>query len=606
MALPNTLKNSNFTQKYIVDADKLMENFQYVLDQIGETPLQNLIIATGQPYNKLNAQQLVTAIIQLILAGQYFTDKSTAVNSLLLTPSVSSYSNPFTYIDNMEFVFTPAYTNTGAVTILFDGLDSTAYTKPLVDRAGNPLLDSAIVAGKSYCAHYSSDRDAFILGSLRDSTNNAYSEAALAFVEDVVESLGITFSSLNPSQLSKALAEYSLLTTYKDVSTSADLNGQIYRIKPFNEEGSSITTLASPFEYYNGMTIRFTPSYDNNSSDAYIVIDTLTPIALKQMDGSNVAAGDIRQGIDIVIRYVNSVFYLVSNKISNLSLNSGVSVNSIESSLSSNNKSIPTSSAVKNAIDTLDTKISNVKKSLLGKKAFCVAGSEGDPYIYIDTSAIIMQSGVELVYSDYSYEVTDTPYTFDLSSTTGDFVVLYTKGSGLSCIPTANYTESFELPSSTAANGDAYVYIDSSGKITTSIYNSTLGSWVETPFIKVAFGSETGGAFTIKTIPFNGRYIVETSSIPTSSSSTTVTHNLGSLCNIKATLICTATDLAYNAGDVIVLSSFVTSSNFLTIGSSPTEAVVSTSDILLPNSGGTPAAITASKWKMLLDIERAF
>ena len=167
MPLPHILVNSNFTQKHIVDADQIMDNFQYVLDQIGETPLQNLITATGQVYNKLNTEQLVTAIVQLVLAGQYFVDESDAPNKVILSPVVSSYSIPAVYVDNMEFLFSPAYTNTGGVSLVFKGLDSTAYTKTLLDRAGNELVSAAIIAGNTYAVHYSATRDAFILGSVR-------------------------------------------------------------------------------------------------------------------------------------------------------------------------------------------------------------------------------------------------------------------------------------------------------------------------------------------------------------------------------------------------------------------------------------------------------
>lgn len=603
MALPNTLRNSNYTQKHIVDADQIMENLQYVLDQIGETPLKNLIIATGQPYNKLNAQQLITAIVQLILTGQYFTDKSTSVNEIVLTPVVSSYSTPSSYINNMEFVFTPSHTNTAGVSILFDGLDSVAYTKSLLDKAGNELTAASVVANNTYCAHYDSLRDAFILGSLRDSSSNTYSEASLSFIEDVVESLGITFSSTNVSQLVKAIAEYSLMSSYKDVSTSVDLNNQIYRIKPFNEEGSSATTLAYPFEYYNGMTIRFTPSFDNTSSGVSIVIDTLSPVALKRMDGSNIRAADIRQGIDIVVRYFNGLFYLVSDKLNKLSLYRGESVDGIDSVLTSDATSIPTSFAVKTA---LDNSIFGIKNALVGNKAFCVVGSESQPYITLDANEVTLQPQVGLVFEDYSYKLIEEAQTLDLTGVTGNFKILYIKNGGLACIGEDHYTESFVAPSAAGTDGDAYVYINSNGKITTSIYDSALDNWIETSFVKIAFGSESSGSFTLTPIPLNGKFISETTSIPTSSNSTIITHNMDSLCNIKASLLCTDADLAYDTGDSIILNSFITSNDFTTLGTTSTQAVISTSGILLPNSGGTPSAITPSKWKLLLHIERAF
>lgn len=609
MALPNTLVNSNYTQKHIVDADKLMENFQYVLDQIGETPLKNLIIATGQSYNKLDAQQLLIAVIQLILAGQYFTDKSDSANSVILTPSVSSYANPANYVNNMEFLFSPAYTNTGGVTILFDGLDSDAYTKPLSDRAGNALVSAAIVAGRTYCAHYDSSRDSFILGSLRDSTSGSYAETALDFIDEVVTSLGITFSEVNTTQLAQAIAEYSLLTSYKDVSTSADLNNQIYRIKPYNEEGTSAVTVVEPFEYYNGMTVRFNPSFSNNSTTAYIMVDTLSAIPVVKMDGNAISANDIRQGIDVVARYLNGSFYLLSNQLNKLSLNSGSTVDTIESALTSSGTSLPTSLAVKNAITEVENKVSDVSKSFVASKAFCVvsgpAGSDDQTYISLDTDEVAISADVGLVYADYSYELTAETSVVDLTGITGDFKILYVKGVGLVCKEIANYTESFTAPATAGSNGDAYVYIDTFGRIHTYIYSTTETAWVPTNFVKVAFGSESSGTYTLAVPPLCGKYITETT-VPTSSTTTTITHDMDSLCDVKLLLTCTIPDLAYTIGDTMLLSPFITSNQFLTVGSTNTTVAINTSGILLPNGNGTPTAIDSTRWKLTTEITRIF
>lgn len=610
MSVPNTLINSNYTQKHIVDADKLMENFQYVLDQIGETPLKNLIVATGQPYNKLNAEQLLIAIIQLVLAGQYFTDKSDSTNSLILTPVVSSYANPFTYVDNMEFIFTPARTNTGGVTVLFDGLDETAYTKPLLDSAGNTLVAYTITAGETYCAHYSVTRDAFILGSLRGGAGGgSYSEEALALISKVVESLGITFSSASITQLARAIAEYSLLTTYRDISTTSDLNNQIYRIAPYNEEGSAATTLATPFEYYNGMTIRFNPSFSNNSTSAYIALDTLDPIPLRNMSGSSIASGDILQGIDVVVRYANGAFHIVSNRSNKLSLANGETVNNIESTLTNTSNSLPTSLAVYTAVENAKNAISS---QLRTTKAYCVAYnpiSSGD-YITIDpdTHVVSLAAGTGMVYSDFTYEEASQGLSLDISAVTGGFKILYVQGTGLILVASSNYTESFTAPSGIGTNGEAYVYIDKNGGIHTYLYSTTVTDWVETHFVKVASGSEFAGTFTFHPVPLSGKYYAETTNIPVAGSVCSIEHDMDSICTAHLLLVCTDADIDnyYVSGDSFALSSFITSTEFLTIGLTSTHVHIQTTGILVPNSVATPTAITPAKWKLVVEITRAF
>lgn len=605
MPLPHILVNSNFTQKHIVDADKIMDNFQYVLDQIGETPLQNLITATGQVYNKLNAEQLVTAIVQLVLAGQYFVDESSSANNIILSPVVSSYSVPATYVNNMEFLFSPTYTNTGGVTILFKGLDSTAYTKKLLDRAGNELVASTIVSGTTYAAHYDAARDSFILGSLRNGAGSGADTDIFLFIENVVESLGITFSESSTSQLVKSIAEYCLLNSYKDISTYADMNNQVYRIKPYNEEGTAVVTLATPFEYYNGMTIRFSPVFSNTTSIPSIMIDTLDAIPVKNSDGSVLSEGDIRQGIDTIVRYVNGSFYLISNKLNKLSLYNGLTVDTIEETVTDNNSSLPTSAAVYNALENTKNMVTNLGRG----KSFCVIEGPTEhndqTYITLDDTTVYLLEGTKVLYPDYTYEAISSEYSLDISSITGSFKVLYVKDQGLKVIPSSNYTESFSIPSTAGTDGDAFVYVDSFGRITTYIYSSEDAEWVETPFVKVAFGEESSGSYSLEVPPLCGKYVVETT-IPTSSLSTTITHNFDSLCAAKVLLVCTSSDLAYNVGDTIELGSFITSSSFLTIGSTNTQTVISTSGILLPDSGGTPSAIDDSKWKLNVTITRVF
>jgi hypothetical protein len=265
--------------------------------------------------------------------------------------------------------------------------------------------------------------------------------------------------------------------------------------------------------------------------------------------------------------------------------------------------------AVKNAITEVENKVSDVSKSFVASKAFCVvsgpAGSDDQTYISLDTDEVAISADVGLVYADYSYELTAETSVVDLTGITGDFKILYVKGVGLVCKEAANYTESFTAPTTAGSNGDAYVYIDTFGRIHTYIYSTTETAWVPTNFVKVAFGSESSGTYTLSVPPLCGKYITETT-VPTSLTTITVTHNMDSLCDVKLLLSCTSADLVYNVGDIMILSPYITSTEFLTVGSTNTTVAINTSGILLPNGSGTPTTIDSTKWKLTTEITRIF
>ena len=613
MSVPNIFKNSNYTSKYIVDADKLNENFEYLLNQIGGSPVKNLIISSGQQYSEYDASQIVTAIIQLVLGGQYFVDEGT-VNEILLVPSVPTYSVPAILVDKMEFLFKPAFANTGATTMGFKGFDSTSGVKPLLDKAGNELTNGVLIANTVYTAYYDASRNggSFILGSLRNSSSNGSADPS-AELEYLVNSLGISFSESVNTQLSQAIAEYSLLGSYLDVSESSDSNAGIYRIRPYN------ASVALPFELHNGLTIRFKPKNSNGNS---IIIDGLTTTATQilNMDGSSLDENDIVQNIDVVVRFYDNKFYIVSNKQSTLSLASGPTVNEIESTLTNNAKAVPTSAATKAAITPLENNISSLTSELesmysnLAYKPFSVIGGPVDEYIYYTSASgnITIVSGTILRYANGSCEIIPNSSSIitnlDISTVTGAFKILYVQNVGLVLVGASNYTESHTAPTTAGSDGDAYVYIDTFGRIKTYRYNLTNTAWEEVNFVKVGFGEESSGTVSFYRLPLCGKYIQQGLAVPDfSTNSLVITHNIDSACKATIRLVCTINDLDYTVGDTICLAPFYTTTEYFSVGNTLTTTVINSTGIKLPTSGNDPTgAITAANWKFDIEIERAF
>ena len=612
MSVPNIFKNSNYTSKYIVDADKLNENFEYLLNQIGGSPVKNLIISSGQQYSEYDANQIVTAIVQLVLGGQYFVDEGT-VNEIVLVPSIPTYSVPAVLVDKMEFLFKPSFANTGATTIGFKGFDSVSGVKPLLDKAGNELTNGVLVANTVYTTYYDASRNggAFILGSLRNSSSSGSTDTS-AELEYLVNSLGISFSESVNTQLSQAIAEYSLLGSYLDVSEGSDSTAGVYRIRPYS------TSVALPFELYNGLTIRFKPK---NSSGNSIIIDGLTTTStpILNMDGSALSTNEIVQNIDVVVRFYDNKFYLVSNKQSTLSLASGATVNKIETSLTNNAKAIPTSAATTAAITPLENNISSLTSELesmysnLAYKPFSVIGGPVDEYIYISTPGdITIISGTILRYANGSCEAIPNSSSIitnlDVSAVTGAFKVLYVQNVGLVLVGASNYTESHTAPTAAGSDGDAYVYIDTFGRIKTYRYNLTNATWEEVNFIKVGFGEESSGTISFHRPPLCGKYVQQGLAVPNFlTDSLVITHNIDSACKATIRLVCTTDDLDYTVGDTICLAPFYTTNEYFSVGNTLTTTVINSTGIKLPTSGNDPTgAITAGSWKFDIEIERAF
>ena len=623
MPIPNIFVNSNYTNKHIVDADKLNENFEYLLNQIGGSPIKNLILSSGQSYNESNVNQIITAIIQYILAGQYFIDESELANNIILAPSVSSYSVPAVYVDKMEFLFTPAFSNTGAVTMIFKGFDTYSSTKPLLSRTGSNLTDNTILAGNTYAVHYDANivsGGAFVLGSLRSTSASGSSDASTS-LEYLLETLNIEYNRDLVTQLAQAVSEYSLLISYNDISTFSDQTSSLYRVKPFPKEGSNVVSVENPFEYYNGMTIRFKPSFSNAQGASLIIDGFSSSVEIRNIDDSVTEAGDICQNVDVVVRYYNGKFYIVSNKQSTLSLTYGVKVNGIEDTLSSSSNKLPTSNAVTTELNLIKADVDTLfdKTAISDAKPFSVAkGPESnDNYISysVSNNTFSMLRNTVVIYANREFETleTNSQVVVDPATMPSDYKLLYVQGSGLTLIDSNNYTEAYSAPTTGTSSGEAYVYIDAYNRIKTYIYDGS--EWNETLFVKVGFGDVTSAVVDNETVytvnlhtpPLCGYYNSTNLAVPNfSTDSLVINHNFDSLCNVKVKLVCVSDDLAYTTGETVEMAPYITSSEYFFIGNTKTSTVINSSGLLLPDANGTPSAITDSKWKFFINIERAF
>ena len=198
------LKNSSYINKHIVDAEDLMYNFKLIQETSGSVAFQNLIEATGQTFNLLDTEQLVKAIVQLVVASNFFKDTG-SVNTIVLAPYTDSYGAPIEYIRNMSLNFIPAFTNTGNTTIAIPNNSA----KRLLNEFGAELSAGAIEAGTVYNAVYNGTD--FILKPTKSDTT-----AALSYIINAITSAGLSYSSASLQQLAQAIALYAVQHTYEN------------------------------------------------------------------------------------------------------------------------------------------------------------------------------------------------------------------------------------------------------------------------------------------------------------------------------------------------------------------------------------------------------
>lgn len=338
------LKNSSYAKgrKYIVDAEQLMHNFKVALDSVGTTALKDIIEATGQIYNPLVSSQLINAITQLILASNYFKDIGSA-NTVVLDAYTPGYGIPTQYVSNMVVKFRPAFQNTGATTISFKGLQP---VKVLTDMFAE-LSAGSLIPTRDYSVVYNEDKGAFILSSsVEDSGSLALNE-----IRNLIESAGLTFSTALDQQLMQAVSLYSLQHTYSCVSNQSNIAINNYVLQPQS-------TFVQIPKYVDGMVIRFRPTFNNTLTNPTIQVYGMSRYPLVYSDGDIIPEGSISTNSDVVVKFSGNTFYLVSNGLTSLKLQSGPVVKGISNDVSlvnSSQNSLVTEFAVKSYVDAKST-----------------------------------------------------------------------------------------------------------------------------------------------------------------------------------------------------------------------------------------------------------
>jgi len=335
------LKNSSYAKgrKYIVDAEQINQNNRSILESVGSTSIKSIIESTGQIYNPLQSDQLLNSIVQLIVAANYFKDTGT-VNNIVLEPYTPGYGTPTAYVQNMTIKFRPSTQNTGSTIISFKGMSSV----PLLMDTYVPLPSGSLSANSDFTAIYDETRNAFVLSSTIEDSGSL----ALQEIRRVIESAGLSYSESIDRQLMQAIALYSLQGTYKNTSTGSNIISNNYVLEPYN----SFQQITG---YTDGMVIRFRPVFSNTLINPTIQVGNLQKVPFLSSNGDNIALGAISVNFDVVIRYLNGAFYLVSNGMSSLRLQTGDYVTGISNdpSLSnSSSNSLVTENAVKVYVDS--------------------------------------------------------------------------------------------------------------------------------------------------------------------------------------------------------------------------------------------------------------
>lgn len=335
------LKNSSYAKgrKYVVDANDLMTNFRIILDSAGTSSIRDVIEATGQVFNPLVSTQLLNAITQLALAANYFKDIG-RTNEVILDAYTAGYGVPTQYINKMTVKFRPAKQNTGATTLAFNGTSGV----PLLTDMYAPLSAGTLLTSTDYMATYDESRGAFILSSsIEDSGSLALQE-----IRHLVESAGLVYSATLEQQLMQAISIYVAQQTYLCVSDENGVRLNNYVIKPYD------SFIQIP-KYTNGMVIRFRPTFSNTLTNPTVQVYSMTRCPLLSSDGGTIPVGSLSPNFDVVVRYENDTFYLVSNGLSSLKLQDGHVVTEISNDSSLGNgdsHKVPTEFAVKTYIDS--------------------------------------------------------------------------------------------------------------------------------------------------------------------------------------------------------------------------------------------------------------
>ena len=199
--------------------------------------------------------QMAQAIVRNALCGDFFTDASTAADTIILDVN-GSFSKPTEYIDGMKVSFIPLYSNTGPATVNVNGLGATSI---YLDANSTALSGSEIAVDKLTELRYNATIDGFILYNL-----------VLSDVSKInLSGDNATFSALAATAISNIqkliTPNYSAPVSKTTTSTgwTADANGKVYAFY----SGTSDTEF-----YVNGAKVGKVNGYDITGGSSFFEV----------------------------------------------------------------------------------------------------------------------------------------------------------------------------------------------------------------------------------------------------------------------------------------------------------------------------------------------
>lgn len=344
------LHNSTPLNKYPVDADQLNANFKALQDQIGTNSIKDLVESTGQRYSSLLSNQLATAVAQYALSANVFTEVGSG-NTYILQGK-DGIAAPFKYTDNMVVYFKTNHTNSAAATLQINMLDPfpIKLDSNLTDATAgfltiNKLLGFRFIenGSDSYWLPVSStSSSSSSSGSSSGGDDTSTVDFLYSTILNTVSSAGLSFDTEDVTQLSKSISTYIGHMTY-----DCKCESNVYKLTSQNAQ-VGVTTLSE------GLLVFFVADVTNDAG-ASIRVNNGYAMPIVDFTNNPVEAGSIMAGDFIYCLYTNGSFKLFSNHKATLSLNTGVTVDTITNDVELSNDSaraIPTEHAVKSYVDT--------------------------------------------------------------------------------------------------------------------------------------------------------------------------------------------------------------------------------------------------------------
>lgn len=342
------LHNSTPLNKYPVDADQLNANFKALQNQIGTNSIKDLVESTGQRYSSLLSNQLATAVAQYALSANVFTEVGSG-NTYILQGK-DGIAAPFKYTDNMVVYFKTEHTNSGASTLQIDTL--TEYPIKLDESSSitagyivtNQLLGFRFIenGSSSYWLPISSSYSSSSSGGSGEGADSSTVDYIYSSIVNTISSAGLSFNTDNVTLLSKAISTYIGHMLY-----NCEYESNVYNLTSQNAQ-VGVTALS------DGLIVFFIAS-ETNDNGAAIRINGGYSMPIVDFSNKPIEAESIIAGDFIYCLYTNGSFKLLSNHKATLSLNNGVTVDTITNDVelvNDSSRAIPTEHAVKSYVDT--------------------------------------------------------------------------------------------------------------------------------------------------------------------------------------------------------------------------------------------------------------